>query len=124
MDMREKIVSIWFVFPIFAGLYAAYDLSVLTLIITVILIYGSVGAVPFCSKHESLWVYLMAAISMTPINVKFVYSYSNLLMFGRRGIITYILSFILYCMFLLSVEEIVFGLCARVLWKKQYRILS
>lgn len=76
-----------------------------------------VKLMPFTKAYENIWVFLLTFISFVPMNIKLasfiernIFEWNGFL----RGIWFVFLWFVLF-----SVEEIVMGLIARLIWRKQ-----
>lgn len=76
-----------------------------------------VKVMPFTKSYENIWVFLLTFIAFFPMNIKLasfiernVFEWNGFL----RGIWFVFLWFVLF-----SVEEIVMGLIARLIWRKQ-----
>jgi len=78
--------------------------------------------VPHFKGRESLWMFLMTALSSIPFNI------GLLIKMADYGAIFYpsllplsILSGALYYIILFSVEEVVMGIITRLIWKRQLK---
>lgn len=88
------------------------------LIISMFLI---VGICPLFKKRENVWMFIMVAISGIPGNIYFSYKIVAEDYFTFDNILLDIVSVFVLIFILLSVEEIVFGVITRFIWKKQYK---
>lgn len=96
--------------------------SVVFLLLCVLSLFIVVGTVPLFRKRESLFMFILVAVAGLPVNIRLAYwlvfeSFINSdFLFGD------ILWMAFLCCVLFSVEEIVFGVITRIIWKKQYRL--
>lgn len=96
--------------------------SVLLLVLTAVSLFVTVGAVPIFRKRENLWMFLLAAFIMIPINLYMIFALFSIDSLAGYDLIYKILyGGMLYCVFF-SAEEILFGFITRLIWKKQYKI--
>lgn len=92
------------------------------IVLTVVSLFVIVGAVPIFRKRENLWMFLLTAIIMIPINLYMIFAIVNLDSLSSCDLLCKILfGAVLYCVFF-SVEEILFGFITRLIRKKQYKI--
>lgn len=92
------------------------------IVLTVVSLFVIVGAVPIFRKRENLWMFLLTAIIMIPINLYMVFAIVNLDSLSSCDLLCKILfGAVLYCV-IFSVEEILFGFITRLIRKKQYKI--
>ena len=81
--------------------------------VAVFTMFFLVGTLPFCRKHENLWIFILTSLSALPVNgfllVKF--NVLKIYMFGGSEII-HVLIIIEYILILIGTEQIVFGLMA------------
>ena len=82
-----------------------YELLVIT-----VLLFLFVKLMPFAKGHESLWVFVLGAIAFLPVNIKVGIFLVTIIMDINPFVIA---------MALCSVEEIVLGTIARILWRNQ-----
>lgn len=92
------------------------------IVLTVVSLFVIVGAVPIFRKRENLWMFLLTAIIMIPINLYMIFAIVNLDSLSSCDLLCKILfGAVLYCVFF-SVEEILFAFITRLIRKKQYKI--
>lgn len=92
------------------------------IVLTVVSLFVIVGAVPIFRKRENLWMFLLTAIIMIPINLYMVFAIVNLDSLSSCDLLCKILfGAVLYCV-VFSVEEILFAFITRLIRKKQYKI--
>ena len=77
-------------------------------------------------KGESLWVFLLIGAASIPINLFILGKYDlwiYLTASGEERGIVYYMSLLQYTLLLSSIEEIIGGLIARLIWKRQYKLV-
>ncbi len=112
--------------PVGLSLVAAHIQSLWLAAATVILIFIFVAVTPYCRKRESLWVFLLIGAASIPINLFILGKYDlwiYLTASGEKHGIVYYMSLIEYTLLLSSIEEIIGGLIARLIWKRQYKLV-
>ncbi len=114
--------------PFAVSMSAAYKQSFLLATIAIVMMFILAGILPFAHRRESLWVFIMAAIVFVPVNWLLVTKYGlyRYLLLVEEGQKFYKVLFpvaVGECMVILScLEEILAGLAARVLWRKQAKL--
>lgn len=107
--------------PLFISIAFLPKQSVFLLILYVISLFIIIGVVPIFKKRENLWMFLLVAVTAIPINVNLIYSFVNMGYLKELNWFRIILwIFLIYCI-LFSIEEIVFGVITRFIWRKQYK---
>lgn len=112
--------------PVGLSLLAARVQSLWLAAATGFLIFIFVAVVPYCRKRESLWVFLLIGAASIPINLFILGKYDlwiYLTASGEKHGIVYYMSLIEYTLLLSSIEEIIGGLIARLIWKRQYKLV-
>lgn len=112
--------------PVGLSLLAAHVQSLWLAAATGFLIFIFVAVVPYCRKRESLWVFLLIGAASIPINLFILGKYDlwiYLTASGEKHGIVYYMSLIEYTLLLSSIEEIIGGLIARLIWKRQYKLV-
>lgn len=107
------------------GTYMIVDNKTFAAIPAIISSFIVVGIVPICKHRENLWLFLVLAVSMVPVNV-FLAARLGLIMvlFYETPVWTrYVFSVLVYGI-CFSLEEIMTGIIARIIWRKQYRFLE
>lgn len=108
---------------IVAMLDAIYMKSLWMTLSTVFIIFLLVSVVPFCARRENLYVFILTAFVSIPANYFLLTEYAFWMnIFGANRGLLYVLCMIEQILVLSSIEEIIMGFLARILWKKQYRI--
>lgn len=87
------------------------------LAIAALLIFLIIGATPLLRKRANLWMFLFVGISTLPVNAYGAYKIMELmdLRFFLQGILWWV---VLFCL-LFSLEQLVFGLAARLMFPRQ-----
>jgi len=112
--------------PVGLSLLAAHAQSLWLAAAAGVLIFIFVAAVPYCRKRESLWVFLLIGAASIPINLFILGKYDlwiYLTASGEERGIVYYMSLLQYTLLLSSIEEIIGGLIARLIWKRQYKLV-
>lgn len=81
-----------------------------------------VATIPLFKKRESLCMFLLVAAAGLPLNLKFAYwliDESYIWLDSFFGNLCYV---VLICCILFSIEEIVFGVITRLMWRRQYKL--
>lgn len=96
--------------------------SVIFLLLCVLSLFIVVGTVPLFRKRESLFMFILVAIAGLPVNIRLAYWLVFDGFISSGFLVGDILWMAFLCCVLFSVEEIVFGIITRMIWKKQYRL--
>jgi len=96
--------------------------SVIFLLLFVLSLFIIVGTVPLFKKRESLFMFILVAVAGLPLNIRLAYWLVFDGIISSGFLIGDILWVAFLCCVLFSVEEIVFGVITRMIWKKQYRL--
>lgn len=96
--------------------------SWLILLLCVLSLFIMVGIVPVFKRRESLYMFILVGIAGLPINVRLSYWLVSEEFISSGFLVGNILWVALLCCVFFSVEEIVFGVVTRLIWKKQYKI--
>lgn len=96
--------------------------SWLFLMFCVLSLFIIVGVVPVFKRRESLYMFILVGIAGLPINIRLSYWLVSEEFISSGFLIGNILWIALLCCVFFSVEEIVFGVVTRFIWKKQYKI--
>lgn len=96
--------------------------SVVLFAVLFIVHFALLRLVPAFKGRESVWMFLLVAISSIPINVCVLifaneqnYLFDSIFLLG-------VLRIIIYYSVLFSLEEIAMGVITRLIWKKQYKL--
>lgn len=109
------IISAW-IFPI--------TREILFLIISVMSMFLIVGTVPLFKKRESLWIFLLVSIAGIPVNFMIAYFIVTEEYFSVGFLIGNVFCVLLLSSILFSVEQIVFGIITRKIWKRQIKLFN
>ena len=88
-------------------------------------VFVLVGTMPFCRRHENIWLFVLWAACCMPLNFMLLKVYPlwlDLLYDGIGKGILYHLIQMEWVLILSSVEEIVIGFVGRIIWRKQYAV--
>lgn len=96
--------------------------SWLFLMLCVLSLFFIVGIVPVFKRRESLYMFILVGIAGLPINIRLSYWLVSEEFISSGFLVGNILWGTLLCCVFFSVEEIVFGVVTRFIWKKQYKI--
>lgn len=96
--------------------------SWLILLFCILSLFIIVGVVPVFKRRESLYMFILVGIAGIPINIRLSYWLVSEEFISSGFLLGNILWVALLCCVFFSVEEIVFGVVARFIWKKQYKI--
>ena len=80
-----------------------------------------VAIFPLFRRRESLWIFFFVLLTITPINLAAIDELLNSFLFEDSFLLTNIIRGSLMFTIALSIEELVCGLVARLIWKKQYK---
>jgi hypothetical protein len=108
--------------PVILSIIFAINQSWIWLLLCVISLYLVVGILPLFKKQESLYMFIFIAIAGFPINARISYWLVSEDFIGSNFLVGDILWVILLCCMFFSVEEILLGVIARIIWHKQYII--
>ena len=93
--------------------------SPLLMALTVPLLFVMVGVLPFCRKRENLYMFVYASVALIPVNIRLSALPSDVLSDGK---LLLVIERIIICFMLMAAEEIVLGLIARRIWRRQYKL--
>lgn len=108
--------------PLQFSLAFVFYQSVLLTVLMIISPFVIVGTVPIFKKTQNIWMFLIVSVTVIPVNSYMIcaifslgssedYNLFNKILYGAM----------LYCVFF-SVEEILFGVITRLIWRNQYKI--
>lgn len=126
MKRKEKSgkLVILIILPIIISFLSMIYKSLWLIAVAVLVMFVLVGILPYCRKHENLWVFIITALSALPINWFLFMKYTILRYYlcgGEDGIISKMVIFE-YMLILMGVEQVILGLIARFIWRKQYKL--
>lgn len=125
MINNKKIFEICTMIPFGVSVIAVYIQSVWLTVAAIVLVFILVSILPICHGYENMWVFIMIAYIAIPINLFILIEYGswiNFVFVGSNGGFTYFMSLIQYILILSSIEQILAGLIARIIWKRQYKL--
>lgn len=88
----------------------------------VVLLFIIVGVFPLFRKRESLWMFLFVGAASLPVNVRLSILFLECDIIESDALWFSILGAILFSCVLFSVEEVVFAVVTRLIWRKQDEI--
>lgn len=102
LSILAAVNEMWWLYPVAAALQ-----------------FVVVGVLPAARRQESVFMYTLTAVSAIPLNLMLVQMAWSMLLLSEYSLIYRLLLVIsAYCV-LLNLEEIVFGMLIRNIWKKQ-----
>ena len=119
-SIRPVLIIVLMIMPTLLSVIAAIRLSLLFAALAVISLFFSIWLLPHVKKHESLWMFVLSAISLMPANIRAILLILNL-DFLKSDIFVYqLIKGVFYFIVLLSVEEVVLGTITRQIWRHQF----
>lgn len=119
----QKYYQIVFAFiPLLLSVAFVFYQSVLLTVLMIISSFVIVGTVPIFKKAQNIWMFLIVSVTVIPVNsymICAIFSLGSLEDYNLFNKILY--GAMLYCVFF-SVEEILFGVITRLIWRNQYKI--
>ena len=121
---NKSYTSLFILMPVVIAFLAMIFKAVWLIPAVGISMFLIVWRVPVCKRHENLWIFILTAISAVPANwllltrfpvLEYYLSANSNVILSKLSILENILTF-------MGVEQIVFGLIARFIWRKQYRL--
>lgn len=106
------------------SLIAALNQSLLLLILFPVLHFVVIRITPAFRHHESLWMFILVAVSSIPLNISillWMIEHMDFL-FDTFFVLVVFRAALCYTV-LFSIEEVVMGLITRLLWKKQRKLV-
>lgn len=93
------------------------------IVAAIILVFLVVAGIPIIEGHESTWVFVIVLFSTIPFNIRVSSIIVNWYLGDFFFVTNFMLKFVIY-MSLLSVEEILLGVFARIIWPEQQETFS
>ena len=119
----QRYYQIVFAFiPLLLSVAFVFYQSVLLTVLMIISSFVIVGTVPIFKKTQNIWMFLIVSVTVIPVNsymICAIFSLGSLEDYNLFNKILY--GAMLYCVFF-SVEEILFGVITRLIWRNQYKI--
>lgn len=120
---RNLCLLLLMIIPLISTIGYVCSRSTGLLLATGIYFFLFVWLVPICKHKENLWMFILVAIASVPINILVIYEAIFVGLLTETPIVAkFLWGVLLYCV-VFSVEEIVFGLVTRIIWRKQYKLL-
>lgn len=120
---QKKYYQIVFAFiPLLLSVAFVFYQSVLLTVLMIISSFVIVGTVPIFKKTQNIWMFLIVSVTVIPVNsymICAIFSLGSLEDYNLFNKILY--GAMLYCVFF-SIEEILFGVITRLIWRNQYKI--
>lgn len=119
---RKYTQLIFCLLPISLSLAFLIKPAWIFLILCIISLFAVVGLIPVFRKRESLFMFILVAFAGLPINIWLAYKFLSLEIYFLGFFLGDALIAVLMCSVLFCAEELIFGVMARMIWKKQYKI--
>ena len=84
----------------------------------ILLVFMVIKSVSFIREQESTWVFLVSAIATIPFNIKLASIAVDMYLIDGFALMKILFGIVVY-LCILSAEEILFGVMARIIWAKQ-----
>ena len=98
--------------------------SVVLAFISFVTLLIFLGIIPMCRGRESLFGFLILTPMITPLNIYAIYYLWVNAFLGDPFVISGVLWSVVIFAVLFSIEQIIFGILARILWPRQLRTRS
>ena len=116
--MDNKLIQLsLFCIPLVISIISAKACFYYLVPVIIILIFVLVSVLPICCRHENMFIFVVSTIILQPVNLSVI---KNILAIcgDEYEIIGLIYSLmLLFC--ISCAENIVLGICARLIWKEQ-----
>ena len=125
VPVKKQNKYYWIAFaliPLMFSVTFVFYQSVLLTVLMIISPFVIVGTVPIFKKTQNIWMFLIVSVTVIPVNsymICAIFSLGSLEDYNLFNKILY--GAMLYCVFF-SVEEILFGVITRLIWRNQYKI--
>ncbi len=110
--------------PLITSVVFSINQKIIFLILTLILPFIIIGVLPVFRRRENLWMFLIVSFAGTPINILISYFLVSLELFYTEFFMCDILWGILVFFIMFSLEQIVFGIVTRMIYKRQKPIFN
>lgn len=84
----------------------------------ILIVFMVIKSVSFIKEQESTWVFLVSAIATIPFNIKLASIAVDMYLIDGFALMKILFGIVVY-LCILSAEEILFGVMARIIWAKQ-----
>lgn len=123
VNKRRNIIQISLgLLPAILSVVFLVNQSWLILLFCILSLFIIVGIVPIFKRRESLYMFILVGIAGLPINIRLSYWLVSEEFISSGFLVGDILWGAMLCCVFFSVEEIVFGIVTRFIWKKQFKI--
>lgn len=125
VPVKKQNKYYWIAFaliPLMFSVAFVFYQSVLLTVLMIISPFVIVSTVPIFKKTQNIWMFLIVSVTVIPVNsymICAIFSLGSLEDYNLFNKILY--GAMLYCVFF-SVEEILFGVITRLIWRNQYKI--
>ncbi len=125
VPVKKQNKYYWIAFALIPLMFSVAFVFYQSVLLTVLMIISSfviVGTVPIFKKTQNIWMFLIVSVTVIPVNsymICAIFSLGSLEDYNLFNKILY--GAMLYCVFF-SVEEILFGVITRLIWRNQYKI--
>lgn len=125
VPVKKQNKYYWIAFaliPLMFSVAFVFYQSVLLTVLMIISPFVIVGTVLIFKKTQNIWMFLIVSVTVIPVNsymICAIFSLGSLEDYNLFNKILY--GAMLYCVFF-SVEEILFGVITRLIWRNQYKI--
>lgn len=109
--------------PVIVSVYAVRAGSPLFALLSVIAVFAVVATIPLCRGRESIWVFFLLFLTVTPLNIAAIVQILSAPFFDDLFLLTKILRGCLFYFIAFSLEELVCGFAARLIWRRQLKVL-
>lgn len=120
-EKKEIIQLSSVIIPMILSVLMIITNKIIFLPFVVISLFLIVGVCPLFKKRENLWMFILVAIAGLPGNIYFSYKIVFEGIFTFENIFLDIITFVVMIFIFFSVEEIVFAVITRLIWKRQYK---
>lgn len=110
------------VLPAILSISFLINQSWIILLFCILSLFTIIGMVPIFKRRESLYMFTLVGVTGLPINIRLSYWMVSEEFISSGFLIGNILWGALLCCVFFSIEEIVFGVVTRMIWKRQYKI--
>lgn len=125
VPVKKQNKYYWIAFaliPLMFSVAFVFYQSVLLTVLMIISPFVIVGTVPIFKKTQNIWMFLIVSVTVIPVNSYMICAIFSLGSLEDYNLINKILyGAMFYCAFF-SVEEILFGVITRLIWRNQYKI--
>ncbi|MGYP000178932517 len=125
VPVKKQNKYYWIAFALIPLMFSVAFVFYQSVLLTVLMIISSfviVGTVPIFKKTQNIWMFLIVSVTVIPVNsymICAIFSLGSLEDYNLFNKILY--GAMLYCVFF-SIEEILFGVITRLIWRNQYKI--